>query len=166
MEFLTRTRTTECLVQSANPLRCLSKKLIGVGEFLARKAKEDRHANEIQEAREAENEFLSSIGSDIEAEDEENELDVGSDDIEFFYLDSDKVETFEIYKLTRLYQTAADNLDPTLIQMLCKERNREKKKKEKLNLEEVLTELALVHYGVWKENEKTRKRNETKTEGE
>jgi len=51
--------------------------------------------------------------------------------------------------------------------MLCKERNREKKKKkEKLNLEEVLTDLALVHYGVWKENEKTRKRNETKTEGE
>jgi hypothetical protein len=50
--------------------------------------------------------------------------------------------------------------------MLCKERNRRKKKKEKLNLEEVLTDLALVHYGVWKENEKTRKRNETKTEGE
>ena len=131
-----------------------------------RKAKEDKRANEIQEARETENEFLSSIGSEVETEDEENELDVGSDDIEFFYLDSDKVETFEIYKLTRLYQTAADNLDPTLIQMLCKERNREKKKKEKLNLEEVLTELALVHYGVWKENEKTRKRNETKTEGE
>ena len=76
------------------------------------------------------------------------------------------METFEIYKLTRLYQTAADNLDPTLIQMLCKERNKERKKKEKLNLEEVLTDLALVHYGVWKENEKTRKRNETKTEGE
>jgi hypothetical protein len=45
--------------------------------------------------------------------------------------------------------------------MLCKGRNKDRKKKDKLNLEEVLTDLALIHYGVWKENERTRKLKET-----
>jgi hypothetical protein len=84
--------------------------------------------------------------------------------IEFFYLDSDKAETFEVYKLARLYQTAADNLDPTLIQMLCKERNKGRKRKRKLILETVLTDLALIHYGVWRENEKTRKLHDQTSE--
>lgn len=86
-----------------------------------------------------------------------NELDtVGDDGIEFFYLDSDKESVFEIYKITRLYQTAAENLDPTLIHLLARKR--------RLDFESVLTDLALIHYGVWEENEKTRKRENPKTE--
>ncbi len=79
---------------------------------------------------------------------------------EFFYLDSSKAETFELYKLARLYQTAADNLDPTLIHLLCKTRNKGRKKKDKLIFEEVLTDLSLIHYGVWRENDRTRKLTE------
>jgi hypothetical protein len=47
--------------------------------------------------------------------------------------------------------------------MLCKARNKGRKRREKLSIEEVLTDLALIHYGVWKENERTRKLNESQT---
>jgi hypothetical protein len=93
--------------------------------------------------------------------DSEIELDMGDSCVEFFYLDEDKLETFELYKLVRLYQTAADNLDPTLIKMLQKERNKGRKKKDKIGLESLLSDLALIHYGVWNENEKSRKRLES-----
>jgi hypothetical protein len=96
--------------------------------------------------------------------DEETELDIGNSDVEFFYLDADKEEVFDIYKLVRLYQTAADNLDPTLIKMVVDDRNRKRSKKTKLQLEDTLTDLALIHYGVWRENEKTRKLQESITE--
>ena len=106
------------------------------------------------ENTEAEQEELALLGAVSVEEKDPNELDTVSDEgIEFFYLDSSKEQVFEIYKLARLYQTAADNLDPTLVQMLCNKRE--------LDLEETLTDLALIHYGVWKENEKARKR-ETK----
>lgn len=85
-------------------------------------------------------------------------------EVEFFYLDSDKREAFEIYKLARLYQTAADNLDPTLIQMLWRERNKNRKQSDKLNLEELLTDLALIHYCVWRVYDKTRKLTESQSQ--
>jgi ribosome biogenesis protein Nip4 len=116
---------------------------------------------EIEETAEREAAFLASIGAESETTDDQNELDIGDSDVEFFYLDSDKAEVFEIYKLVRLYQTAADNLDPTLIKMICKERNRGRGKKKKLDLEDVLTDLALIHYGVWRENDRHQKRTES-----
>jgi len=160
LEFLPCPCAAECPIQSSDSLGCYSKKLIGVGEFLSRKSKEDRLRIEVESSKKTEEEFLLSIGGEPE---DEPELDIGLSDVEFFYLDSDKAEVFELYKLARLYQTAADNLDPTLIQMLCKTRNKGRKRKEKLSLEEVLTNLALIHYGVWKENERTRKLSEPQT---
>jgi len=74
-----------------------------------------------------------------EETDELEDSEIKASDLEFFFLWDTKEEIFELYKLTKLFLTSTDNLDPSLIKDLCLE--------DKLPFKESLMDLVFIHSG-------------------